>query len=275
MIGNKKLHPLKITTETNKMIANEFVKALILPEDYEYEELTANVASAKNAKLMTKANEQASGHKSAQVNYGSLTSFVENLADRDKADVMNSTLLAQLSASQSYNRMENPSNWYKFYLNVLEQVGWNVPSFAFDTYTSGGSTVELDKAVLGILAGIATGSEIALVQATMNALHNQSASSAPMNIWNVSASKGNNGNFQIFPVANVNGNVVMTMLGMQFTAQTSSGGFLWRTWQSTDINIQRAANKFELDQQYYKMVRQQIIDKLGDRAKTFVADLPI
>ncbi|WP_377481998.1 MAG: hypothetical protein P2A85_29580 (plasmid) [Microcoleus anatoxicus] len=256
------------------MTANHFVKALILPEDHEYEELTAIVSSMKNAKLMTKANEQVSGERSAQVNAGSLTSFVENLTGQDKSDVMNSTLLAQLSANKMHDRMQAPMDWYKYYINVLENIGWNLPGFAFDTYTSGGSTVNLDKAVLGILAAIATGGEIALVQATMNALQAQSADSAPMNIWNANTSGGNNGNFQIIPVANVNDNVVMMMVGMQFKARTSSGGFLWWTWKSTDIDIKRAANKFELNKDVYKQVRQQIIDKLGDKAKTFVANLP-
>ncbi|WKL24390.1 hypothetical protein Q1M63_02040 (plasmid) [Sinorhizobium meliloti] len=58
-------------------------------------------------------------------------------------------------------------DWYRNYINVLGQIGWNQPAFAFDTYTSGGSTVKLDEAVLGILAAIATGDEVAMVAATM------------------------------------------------------------------------------------------------------------
>ena len=97
-----------------------------------------------------------------------------------------------------------------------------------------------------------------------------------MKIWDASASDGNNGNFQIFPVTQSdNGDVVMILDAMQFKAKNSQGGFLWWSWKSTEINIQRAANKFVLNNDVYSKVREQIIDKLADKAETFVADIEI
>ncbi|WKL24391.1 hypothetical protein Q1M63_02045 (plasmid) [Sinorhizobium meliloti] len=97
-----------------------------------------------------------------------------------------------------------------------------------------------------------------------------------MTIWDAKSSDGNNGNFQIFPVdALPNGDVVMVLDGMQFNASTSHGRFLWWTWESTSIRIQRAANKFVLNESVYSQVRQAIIDKLGERAQQLVADIPI
>ena len=253
---------------------NQFVKALILPEPHEYEALAASVSAAEKIQPVRRRT-SISGEPSAQVNAGSLTSFVQGVTGLQKADVMNSTLLAQLSANKAYDRFKDPMNWYKYYTNVLGQVGWNIPGFAFDTYTSGGSTIELDTAVLGILTAIATAGEIALIAATMKSFKSLSDGSKPLKIWDANASSGNNGNFQIFPVANVNDTPVMLMCGMQFNAKTSHDRFLWFTWFSTNINVQRAANKFELNNNVYSRVRQQIIDKLGDRASTFVADLDI
>ncbi|RVO90271.1 hypothetical protein CN109_38180, partial [Sinorhizobium meliloti] len=134
----------------------------------------------------------------------------------------------------------------------------------------------LNEAVLGILGAIATGDEIAMVEATMNGLKGLSDDSKQMTIWDAKSNDGNNGNFQIFPVdALPNGDVVMVLDGMQFNASTTHSRFLWWTWESSSIRIQRAANKFVLNDSVYSQVRQAVIDKLGDRAAQLVADIPI
>ncbi|PDO89828.1 hypothetical protein [Kosakonia sacchari] len=213
---------------------------------------------------------------SAQVNAGSLISFTERLDGQNKQDVQNSTLFAQLAADKHCNRYTAPMDWYRFYVNVLGQIGWNQPAFAFDTYTSGASTVKLDEAVLGIIAQIATVGEVALVAAAMKALSSLSDTSKQMLIWDAKSNSENTGNIQIFPADLLpNGDVVMMLDGMQFDAKRSEGRFLWVTWQSTSIKIQRAANKFVLNEGVYKGVRQAVIDKLGDRAIDMIANIEI
>jgi hypothetical protein len=254
-----------------------FVLETKLPTDDDLGEMLQNIRGAKDAagpryiRLAVADNTE-----SAQVNAGSLTSFTQNLSGQNKSDVKNSTLFAQLASDKAFNRYAVPMDWYKNYVTVLGQIGWNQPGFAFDTYTSGSSTVKLDEAVLGILAAIATGDEIAMVAATMEGLKGLSDDSKQMKVWDANSSNGNNGNFQIFPVDKLpNEDVVMVLDGMQFNATTSHGRFLWWTWSSTSIQIMRAANKFVLNEDVYSDVRQAIIDKLGDRANQLVADIPI
>ena len=254
-----------------------FLKDIQLPTHAELEERIRNIQAAQNgAPLRAVSASGTDNQKSAQVNAGSLTSFTENLTGQSKSDVKNSTLLAQLAADKAHDRFGAPMDWYKFYLNVLSNIGWNQPAFAFDDYKSGGSTVRVDEAVLGILAAIATQNEVAIVQATMEGLKALGDGTKQMAIWNANSSNGNNGNFQIMPVDQLaNGDVVMVLTGMQFNAKTSHGGFLWWSWSSTSINIQRAASKFVLNEDVYAKVRTAIVDKLGDRATQFVADIDI
>ncbi|WP_084581159.1 hypothetical protein [Sphingomonas azotifigens] len=250
------------------------VKSLALPSDESFAELFERLDSAPNAagkKILLADNQP-----SAQVNAGSLTSFTQRLSGENKADVQNSTLFAQLASDAAYNRYTDPMAWYKKYVEVLGGIGWNQPAFAFDTYSSGGTTVRLDEAVLGILAAIATADEIAIVKATMSGLQALGDDTKQMLIWDSRASNGNNGTFQIFPVDRLsNGDVVMVLDGMQFNASRSVTRFLWWSWESNSIRIQRAANKFVLNESIYAKVRQQIIERLGDRAKRLVADIPL
>lgn len=255
--------------------AVKFVLDAKLPTDDDLGEILQKIRGAKDT-TGTLASVTADNTESAQVNAGSLTSFTMNLSGQSKNDVKNSTLFAQLASDKQFSRYTQPMDWYKNYTMVLGQIGWNQPAFAFDKYTSGGSTVKLDEAVLGILAAIATGDELAMVSATMQGLKGLSDESKQMTIWNANSNSGNNGNFQIFPVDKLpNDDVVMVLDGMQFTARESHGRFLWFTWSSTSIEIQRAATKLVLNESVYEQVRKAIIDKLGDRATQFVADIPI
>jgi len=262
----------EVTTDPRK-----FVSDLVLPDTSALEELIRNIQGAPNeATLQAIRNSGADNTESAQVNAGSLTSFTERLSGQSKADVKNSTLLAQLASDYAFDRYNAPMDWYKNYTKVLGQIGWNQPAFAFDTYTSGGSTVKMDEAVLNILASIATGNEIAMVAATMEALKGLSDGSKQMTIWDASASNGGKGTFQIMPVDKLpNDDVVMILTGMQFNASTSHSRFLWWSWSSTSIKIQRAANRFVLNEDVYAQVREAVIKKLGDKAQQLVADIPL
>jgi hypothetical protein len=161
--------------------ALSLVRETKLPSDDDLGILLDRLKGAPDASpkgLLFNDNQQ-----SAQVNAGSLTSFTQNLSGDNKADVQNSTLFAQLASDYAFSRYTQPMDWYKEYTKVLGIVGWNQPAFAFDTYTSGGTTVKLDDAVLGILAAIATGDEIAMVKATMSGLHGLGDDSKQMLIW--------------------------------------------------------------------------------------------
>lgn len=214
--------------------------------------------------------------ESAQVNLGSLTSFTQNLSGRQKEDVQNSTLLAQLASNKVFDRFKKPMEWYANYTNVLSKVGWIIPAFNFDTFKPSGSQVRIYDVVLDLVSTIASGIEVKLVARTMDALEAQSDASKQMTIWDASAASKDKGNFQIFPVdALGNGDIVMILSGMQFDVSSVHSRFLWWTWQSQTIRLQRAVTKCVLNEQIYAKVRQAVIDKLGNSANDFVAGLEI
>ena len=54
------------------------------------------------------------------MNGGSLASFISQLSSVHRSNVLNSTALAQLTASKHYDRNKETDKWYKKYLHVLE-----------------------------------------------------------------------------------------------------------------------------------------------------------
>lgn len=246
----------------------KYIEKLELPDSEQLQELI--VKPRGKSVLRNEDNEE-----SAVVNAGSLSSFTQNLTGQQKFDVQNSTLLAQLAATKKFDRYKQTEEWYKFYIKVLENIGWIMPSFAFDTYTSGSQTINIDKAVLDILSVIVGPSGLDLISRTMGALEALDEDSRPMQIWNANSNSGNDGVFQIYPVDVVNGDLVMILAGMGFSADKHVSNFLWFSWETTSINLKRYADKCILNEQVYAQVREAVVEKLGDNALDVVAGIEI
>lgn len=74
--------------------------------------------------------------RQAYVSGGSLISFGENLLAQEKADILDSLLFAELSAGDVYNRNTNFLSWYKLYMEVLRETGWQVAGFSLEPYNA-------------------------------------------------------------------------------------------------------------------------------------------
>ncbi|NJN74880.1 MAG: hypothetical protein HC799_19910 [Limnothrix sp. RL_2_0] len=119
-------------------------------------ELAAPDASLQDIHLSGFSLLQDKDKETGYVNAGSLVSFVAGVSTEHQNDVLNSTLLAQLAANKKFDREKDTEQWYKFYREVLENVGWVIQEFDFQRYAPSGATFEMNKVVLDILAAIAT-----------------------------------------------------------------------------------------------------------------------
>ena len=85
------------------------------------------------------------------VNLGALQSFTANLTAQAKEDVLDSILLAQLTASHMYNRETEYAEWYRIYVKALVKLGWMVDSYRFFQYTPPSTTINLAEDTLRII----------------------------------------------------------------------------------------------------------------------------
>lgn len=222
-----------------------------------------------------KASAFADDKEGAAVDAGSLVSFVSGLTAVHKSDVLNSTLLAQLAASKAFDRFKQTRQWYEKYCEVLAQVGWVVPTFAYREYSPSGASLQLSDAILDILSAIATGDEIKIVQATLTSLKDNPSSQGPLTLFENQSYPENVGTFQILPVGEDDGEVVMVLTALEFRSEKHVTRFLWFSWTTTTVKLFQSAQKSVLNEDVYKLVRQEVIEKLGDRASQYIKDLEI
>jgi hypothetical protein len=204
-----------------------------------------------------------------------LTSFVDGLIQQTQEDVLNSVLLAQLAADYKYSSKKDPENWYSEYTRVLPHLGWVTQGFKFDEYHSTGQNVEIDRVVINVLAAIVSADELALITATMKALDNLPGDAKAKKIWDSTTHDESHGTFQNCSVSQSDKVAIMKTGAFYFSAKKVDSRFLWVKWGSDEIKIFKSAQVMNLNLNFYATIRQTVIDKLGDRAKNFIADIPI
>ncbi|MGH8032630.1 MAG: hypothetical protein ACREO8_09770 [Luteimonas sp.] len=213
--------------------------------------------------------------KGGAVAAGSMVSFVSGLTALHKSDCLNSTLLAQLAANKQFNRYTQTRQWYDFYISVLANVGWVVPAFAYRDYAPSGDSLVLSDAVLDILAAIATGDEILIMTAALESLRDKDGNEKALKLFDHESFPESFGTFQVLPVGEDDGQLVMALSALEFSADKHVTRFLWFTWQSTRVKLFQSSQKAVLNEEIYGQVRQEVIKKLGDRAAQFIIDIEL
>lgn len=214
------------------------------------------------------------GQETAYVAGGSVASFVENVSVERQQDVLNSTLLAQLAATKKFNRETQTREWYTFYGDVLENVGWSITGFGFQEYRESAASLHMDKVALDLVASIASSNELAVLTKALGALGKSDGT--PATIFDASGSTGNSGNFQIATCKqDSSGNVSTAFGAFYFSADSHQGRFLFWSWETKSINFYFSTRSLVLNEPIYATNREAVIAKLGSNAKKFVADLEI
>lgn len=204
----------------------------------------------------------------------SLVSFVADLGQQAREDVLNSTLLMQLAASKRFDKAKQREEWFNFYTEGLGKLGWTLSHSEMQRYQPTQQAFTMNAVVLDIIEGVSGGSGFApLARRALEALRKQPHA---LQLFLDNCNSGHVGTFQIMPCKQgSNGDVTMLMNCMQMVRNTTNSSILFVTFQKNDIQIYRAAQTAVLNTQTYSQVREAVITKLGDNAKRFLAQLSL
>lgn len=205
---------------------------------------------------------------------GSTVSFVAGVSPQSQRDGLNSTLLAQLAANKAHDRENDTVNWYKFYRNVLENVGWVIQDFSFARFEAQSQSFTMDKVVLDLIAAIGSNDEVAIAQATIDALKALPQKDGRLVLFESMSHSASKGNFQISIANEVGGVLTMRIAGGYFSTSQSVTNVLWFSYAKSQTSLYTAGQGITLNSQIYSQVRSQIVQKLGDKARIFVQELP-
>ncbi|HKV10702.1 MAG TPA: hypothetical protein VJ725_21355 [Thermoanaerobaculia bacterium] len=99
------------------------------------------------------------------VDAGILVSFTPSVKSRN--DALSSILLAQLAADKKFSRFDQAGDWYKFYLNTLGDLAWQISGFQDRQYEPPDDTFTLEEIFLDVLKKFVPDTELRLAQETI------------------------------------------------------------------------------------------------------------
>lgn len=215
------------------------------------------------------------GDPTAAVTPGALISFVAGIPPGQKNDILNSILFAQLAASAQYDREDEPVEWYGFYRFVLENVGWVIPNYEFKGFSGESTSFTAQEAILDLIAALAGQSGLDLVKSTLSSFSDLSDEDKRVLLFSGTSANKPNGSFQVSP-ANISDGVVQLTFGtFYYKTDVNVTRVLFFRFENSRTEFFVGGTKAELNEEIYKTVRQDILDKLGDNARRLVLDLPL
>lgn len=212
----------------------------------------------------------------AQVNVGSLLSFVDGLAAQERNDVMDSVQLAQRGASAAFDRFTQTQSWYQKYTEILENLGWTIDQMAFTRYDQSEGEFRMDQAAIKVIAAIATGGQLAVLQQALLALSGLSDSDGAIRLFDFHSSLEGSGNFQLGVVQRSdNGTISMALGAFYFRGIDEQRRFLFFKWGSKKVNFWTAAQRMTLNADFYARNRDGVRARLVADIPRFIAELPL
>lgn len=209
------------------------------------------------------------------VNDGSLLAFTDNVLPECKQAVLNTCLLAQLTANKKYSRWRETQDWYRCYEEVLLNTGWAFNELHFSPAASDERTVKLQDLVLRQLSEIATDEEVLAASATVQALKALESNDRRLVLFDTQSQALGRGNFQVGTVTTNGSGVVMNLGAYCFSAMATRFRFLWYGYNTRHTEIFSATRRAVLNMEIYRRVEGLIQDKLKDNGRIYFGDLNI
>lgn len=162
-------------------------------------------------------------------------SFTSQLNGQNK-DVLNSILLAQLAANKKYEPFSQTEDRYKFYTDVMGNIGWVMQSLKFNKYNSTEKGFKISQVVWQLLIDWLIGGDKErkkVITETLNGL----AKSQKVSLCSKSTS-AKHGNFQVLPCTVDKSNQVnICFLGSFFKASQVDNNYFLFTYAEQDIAL--------------------------------------
>jgi pyrroline-5-carboxylate reductase len=210
------------------------------------------------------------------MNDKSLVSFVSEVSEQRRQDVLHSVLLAQLAANKKFPEEDQIKEWYEEFVKVLSNIGWAMQSASFTPFTSQGTTIEVDKAIIDLVASAVGGSALVpIISKTLDAIKGLSASSGKFIAFEKNTHTATKGAFQIGVAKEVNNTVALQLGTFLITSSDTIKQILFFKSSKTTTTLEFCSRVGTLDEATYSTIREAVQNKLGFKATDFIADIDL
>lgn len=205
----------------------------------------------------------------------SVISFVSNVSGANRQDVLNSTLIAQLAANKKFPNHDQIIEWYGVYVDVLSNIGWSIQGKDFSHYETTKDLIEIENVIIDIITSAIGGNFIGIITQTLTAIKNLSNTDNKIIAFEKNTHSLNKGSFQVALAVETNGQVSMGLGGFMLSTENVIKQILIYKSSKSSTELDYASMQCTLNTDTYALVRKDIIEKLGEGASKYIAEIEI
>jgi hypothetical protein len=256
----------------------EYIDACELPES---PILSADTVDAplRSMRLLSAVDEKNEG---AAVVANNIIAFVAGISKQNKEDIKNSVLFATLVANHLFPDASGPQ-WYQKFNEVLFKVGCWVPvRREYSKFSTTEQHFTMDQVGLKILASAVAAAmvpgptSLLLLGVAQQALQALQESDKPLRLFEGKSPNKNGANFSFGAcIESEDGEVMMTMAAVDFSASLKVRNVLFWDWSNTSVDIFQAESHLVFNQGLYAVTRERVLQKLGNNVKQAIEEYDI
>lgn len=195
-----------------------------------------------------------------------------------KDDILNCTLFAQFAASQTVASPTDVGAWYDAYFSALRKIGWSLTSQEFREYKQSGTTLQVHKAVVGVLTTLlgdaATG--LAVAQSVFSGLEQVGSDVGWLILFNREATSAKVAKFQVVTAQPTpGGQVNIALVAFELRAKKKITQILFFKHDKAKVKLKFAGGTATVYEQVLATVRDDIRQALAAVAVDYVRTIDI
>lgn len=214
------------------------------------------------------------GKPQAFVDHKSLISFVSAVSGQARKDILNSTLLAQRVADHHFPEDQDILKWYKRYMDVMTNIGWTYEQNDFSKYEADHNLFEMESAVVNILTAIVGQNLAVILTSTLDALKSLADDDGLLTAFEKNTHGLQKGHFQLGLAVQENDVVSLSMGAFLLETDSEIKKIVFFKSSKDSTQLDYYAQKCTLNDEIYSLVRNDILEKLGESTKDFIKKLP-
>ncbi|TDE14825.1 hypothetical protein [Dyadobacter psychrotolerans] len=225
--------------------------------------------------LETKDLPTTEGIEQSFMNAKSIVSFVSEIDGQRRDDVLNSVLLAQLAANKLFPGDDQSLEWYKEFVNVLNNIGWNIQAAEFTHFESREHVFDIQNVIIDILLTAFGGTFIKVITKTLDAIKGLADSNGKITVFEKNTHSLSKGAFQI-GLAKVENEAVSLQIGtFLITSSNEIKRILFFKTTKDKTSLDYCSRTGTLNEQIYATIRESVVEKLGGKVTEFIAEVEI
>jgi hypothetical protein len=205
----------------------------------------------------------------------SLVVAADKVPAQVRADLVNTTLFAQLAASGAASP-EDTTAWYGEYFRALTTLGWAQHDTSFKTYSAKASGLETHKSIIKIL-GLLLGPEVAavtLVTETLSALQSMNENSPWITLFDHQSATNKAAHFQVATAQYIGSDMLeIALAAFAMKAKQSLTQVLFFKFNSSRIALKYSGGRATIFEAALAQSREDVAARLLEYRAAFVKEV--